>query len=94
MIPNLITLLNLFLGCIITLLLIEDNLSVNSISYLIIITFFLDFMDGLIARKFNMQTKLGSQLDSLADLISFGLVPGILMYKLFMEVSLDPYLPL
>ena len=61
MIPNLITLLNLFLGCIITLLLIEDNLSVNSISYLIIITFFLDFMDGLIARKFNMQTKLGSQ---------------------------------
>ena len=94
MIPNLITLLNLFLGCIITLLLIEDNLSVNSISYLIIITLFLDFMDGLIARKFNMQTKLGSQLDSLADLISFGLVPGILMYKLFMEVSLDPYLPL
>ncbi len=51
-------------------------------------------MDGLIARKFNMESKLGAQLDSLADLISFGLVPGIIMYKLFMEVSFDPYLPL
>ena len=93
MIPNLITLLNLFIGCIITLLLIEDNLSIGSISYLILIALFFDFMDGLIARKFNMKSKLGAQLDSLADLISFGLVPGIIMYKLFMEVSLDPYLP-
>jgi len=94
MIPNLITLLNLFIGCIITLLLIEDNLSIDIISYLILIALFFDFIDGLIARKFNMQTKLGAQLDSLADLISFGLVPGIIMYKLFMKVSLDPYLPL
>ncbi len=66
----------------------------QSISYLILIALFFDFMDGLIARKFNMESKLGAQLDSLADLISFGLVPGIIMYKLFMEVSFDPYLPL
>jgi len=65
----------------------------QSISYLISIALFFDFMDGLIARQFNLESKLGAQLDSLADLISFGLVPGILMYKLFMEVSLDPYLP-
>ncbi len=51
-------------------------------------------MDGFIARKFNSESKLGAQLDSLADLISFGLVPGIIMYRLFMEVSLDPFLPL
>jgi len=76
------------------LLLIEDNLSIQSISYLILTALFFDFMDGLIARKFNMESKLGAQLDSLADLISFGLVPGIIMYKLFMEVSFDPYLPL
>ena len=76
------------------MLLIEDNLSMQSISYLILIALFFDFMDGLIARKFNMESKLGAQLDSLADLISFGLVPGIIMYKLFMEVSLDPFLPL
>ena len=91
--PNILTLFNLFLGCIITLLLIEGNLPMESISFLIVLALFLDFMDGLIARKFNLESKLGAQLDSLADLISFGLVPGIVMYKLFMEVSFDPYLP-
>ena len=75
------------------MLLIENNLSMQSISYLILIALFFDFMDGLIARQFNLESKLGAQLDSLADLISFGLVPGILMYKLFMKVSLDPYFP-
>ena len=93
-IPNILTLFNLFLGCVITLLLVEDNLSIESISFLILITLFFDFMDGFIARKFNLESKLGGQLDSLADLISFGLVPGIIMYKLFMEVSSDPLLPL
>ena len=93
-IPNILTFFNLFLGCIITLLLIEGNLPIEGISFLILITLFFDFSDGLIARKFNLESKLGAQLDSLADLISFGLVPGIIMYKLFMEVSLDPFLPL
>jgi len=93
-IPNILTLFNLFLGCIITLLLIEGNLPIESISFLILITLFFDFLDGLIARKFNLESNLGAQLDSLADMISFGLVPGIIMYKLFMEVSLDPFLPL
>ena len=93
-IPNILTLFNLFLGCVITLLLIEGNLPIEGISFLILITLFFDFSDGLIARKFNLESKLGAQLDSLADLISFGLVPGIIMYKLFMEVSLDPFLPL
>ena len=79
--PNILTLFNLFLGCIITLLLIEGNLPMESISFLIVLALFLDFMDGLIARKFNLESKLGAQLDSLADLISFGLVPGIVMYK-------------
>jgi CDP-diacylglycerol--serine O-phosphatidyltransferase len=65
----------------------------ESISLLILIALFFDFMDGLIARKFNLESKLGAQLDSLADLISFGLVPGIIMYNLFLEVSSDPYLP-
>ena len=93
-IPNILTLFNLFLGCVTTLLLIEGNLPIEGISFLILITLFFDFSDGLIARKFNLESKLGAQLDSLADLISFGLVPGIIMYKLFMEVSLDPFLPL
>jgi len=93
-IPNILTLFNLLLGCVITLLLIEGNLPIEDISFLILITLLFDFLDGLIARKFNLESKLGAQLDSLADMISFGLVPGIIMYKLFMEVSLDPFLPL
>jgi len=81
------------------LLLSEHNgnkIPMQYISYLILIALFFDFMDGLIARKFNMESKLGAQLDSLADLISFGLVPGIIMYQLFEEVSTtsDPFLPL
>jgi len=99
-IPNILTLLNLFLGCIIVLLLLSEHngnkIPMQYISYLILIALFFDFMDGLIARKFNMESKLGAQLDSLADLISFGLVPGIIMYQLFEEVSTtsDPFLPL
>ena len=88
-IPSILTLFNLFLGCVITLLLIEGNLPIEGISFLILITLFFDFSDGLIARKFNLESKLGAQLDSLADLISFGLVPGIIMYKLFMLVQVQ-----
>ena len=66
-IPNILTLFNLFLGCVITLLLIEGNLPMESISLLILIALFFDFMDGLIARKFNLESKLGAQLDSFAD---------------------------
>ena len=46
-IPNILTLFNLFLGCIITLLLIEGKLPIEDISVLIILTLFFDFMDGL-----------------------------------------------
>ena len=44
-----------------------------------------DFFDGLLARKLNLQSKLGVQLDSLADMITSALVPGIVMYKLINE---------
>ena len=59
--PNILTLFNLFLGCIITLLLIEGNLPIENISFLIVLTLFLDFMDGLIARKFNLESKFKSR---------------------------------
>ena len=78
--PNLITLLNLFLGCIVVLLLIENNLEVKYIFIISAICLFLDYLDGFIARKLNAKSDIGIQLDSLADLVSFGLVPGILLY--------------
>ena len=83
--PNLITLFNLFLGCIVTLLLIENNLEVREVFIITVICLVLDYLDGYLARKLNAKSDIGIQLDSLADLVSFGLVPGILMYNMFNE---------
>ena len=83
--PNTITLLNLFLGCIIVLLLIENNIEVKYIFIISLICMVLDFLDGYIARKLNAKSEIGLQLDSLADMISFGLVPGIILYNLFLN---------
>jgi CDP-diacylglycerol--serine O-phosphatidyltransferase len=49
---------------------------------------FFDFFDGLLARKLNVQSELGVQLDSLADMVTSGLVPGIVMFKLI-SISVD-----
>jgi len=81
--PNLITLFNLFLGCIVVLLLVENNLEVKYVFVISGICVVLDYLDGFIARKLNAKSDIGIQLDSLADLVSFGLVPGILMYNMF-----------
>jgi len=81
--PNLITLFNLFLGCIIVLLLIENNLKVKHVFIISVICLILDYLDGYIARKLNAKSDIGIQLDSLADLVSFGFVPGILLYNMF-----------
>ena len=81
--PNLITLFNLFLGCIVALLLIENNLEVKYVFIITVICLILDYIDGYIARKLNVKSDIGIQLDSLADMVSFGLVPGILLYNMF-----------
>ena len=82
---NIITLLNLFFGCLTVLLIVENNLEIEYVFILTIICLILDFFDGLIARYYNMQSNIGIQLDSLADMISFGLVPGIIIYNLFIQ---------
>ena len=81
--PNLITLFNLLLGCIVTLLLIENNLEVKNVFIITVICLILDYLDGYVAIKLNAKSDIGIQLDSLADLVSFGLVPGILLYNMF-----------
>ena len=48
---------------------------------------FFDLLDGFLARKLNVQSKLGLELDSLADLITSGLVPGIIIFRLFKNSS-------
>ena len=76
-IPNLVTALNLLSGCIAVLLAVNGQY-IGAVFFVFLGIFF-DFFDGLLARKLNVQSSLGVQLDSLADMITSGLVPGIVM---------------
>ena len=79
-IPNIVTLLNVFCGSVAAIFAANSNFVMAAI--FVFAGIFFDFFDGLIARKLNVQTELGIQLDSLADMITSGLVPGIIMFKL------------
>nr|WP_321223032.1 CDP-alcohol phosphatidyltransferase family protein [uncultured Psychroserpens sp.] len=79
-IPNLVTLLNLFCGSIAVIFAVHNNFVATAL--FVFLGIFFDFFDGLLARKLNVQSPLGVQLDSLADMVTSGLVPGIVMFKL------------
>ncbi|MBU2945153.1 CDP-alcohol phosphatidyltransferase family protein [Zobellia uliginosa] len=79
-IPNLITLLNVFCGCIATVFAVSSQLEMAAL--FVCLGIFFDFFDGLAARMLRVQSELGVQLDSLADMITSGLVPGIVMFQL------------
>lgn len=79
-IPNFITLLNLFCGCLAVIFAVKNQLEIAA--FFVFLGIFFDFFDGLAARLLNVQSELGLQLDSLADLVTSGLVPGIVMYQL------------
>ncbi|QLE00244.1 CDP-alcohol phosphatidyltransferase family protein [Galbibacter sp. BG1] len=80
-IPNALTLLNLFCGVIAIILAVQGELIFAA--YFVFAGIFFDFFDGLAARLLKVQSELGLQLDSLADVVTSGVVPGIVMYQLF-----------
>ena len=82
-IPNFITLLNLLCGCIATLFAVKGDFITASI--FVCLGIFFDFFDGLAARLLKAQSPLGLQLDSLADLVTSGVVPGVFMYQLLKQ---------
>jgi len=82
-IPNLITLLNMLCGCIAVILAVENHLVFAAI--FVGLGIFFDFFDGLAARKLGVAGPLGVQLDSLADVITSGVVPGIVMFQLMTQ---------
>ena len=84
-IPNIITLTNLAIGVLAVLLALENQ--VLFAAWLILLASLLDFLDGFLARILKATSQLGKQLDSFADLISFGMAPSALVYKL-MEYSI------
>ncbi|HXB91899.1 MAG TPA: CDP-alcohol phosphatidyltransferase family protein [Puia sp.] len=97
-IPNLFTLLNLFFGCIAVILILQNGIGVvysadgsqyismperiGEASLFIGLAGLVDFLDGLVARLFKATSPLGKQLDSLADVVSFGVAPGMILYQM------------
>lgn len=86
-IPNILTCANLLCGCLAIVAAFKWNLIWAS--YLVGISALLDFLDGMSSRFFNAYSNMGKQLDSLADMVSFGVVPGIIMYQLIISRSVE-----
>ena len=84
-IPNTITLLNLFSGCI--ALMFAFNKEFEMAFYFVCLGIFLDFFDGFFARLFHVSSPLGLQLDSLADMVTSGVVPGLVMFQMMIDHS-------
>ena len=84
-VPNTITLLNLFCGCI--AMVFASNKEFEMAFYLVSLGIFLDFFDGFFARLFQVSSPLGLQLDSLADMVTSGVVPGMVMYQMMGSAS-------
>jgi CDP-diacylglycerol---serine O-phosphatidyltransferase len=101
-IPNLFTLINLFFGCIAIIYILQNGIIIASDesgsqwlqipekiwlgSLFIGLAAVVDFLDGFVARLFKATSALGKQLDSLADLVSFGVAPGLIVYQ-FLRLS-------
>ncbi len=85
--PNLITLLNLFSGCLAIVFLFHHN--IQAVLICIGCSLAADFLDGFVARALNSYSDMGKELDSLADMISFGFLPGCIMYYLLQGGDID-----
>lgn len=95
-IPNLLTLLNLFFGVIGIIWVLDGHLLAGA--YFVLIAAGFDFLDGFVARLLKVQSNMGKELDSLADVVSFGVLPGLILYMMTKGVvepdSYYPYLTL
>jgi CDP-diacylglycerol--serine O-phosphatidyltransferase len=82
-IPNFITSLNLISGFI--AIIYASNGDITTASWLIIIAMIFDFLDGFSARLLKAYSDIGKELDSLADVVSFGVAPAVIIYQLLNE---------
>ena len=89
--PNFITLLNLLSGVLGILWVLEGQPLYGA--YFVILAAIFDFFDGFTARLLKVQSDMGKELDSLADVVSFGVLPGILLYSLTKSQTEASFLP-
>ena len=85
-IPNFFTSLNLICGCLASYFAFKSLFEAAFL--LVLIGVFFDLFDGFFARLLKVESNFGLQFDSMADLITSGLVPGIVMYKLLLQVGI------
>ena len=78
-IPNLLTLGNLFCGTVATIFAVQGDFVLAGL--FVVIGIFFDFFDGFAARLLNVSGELGKQLDSLADMVTSGVVPGTRLFQ-------------
>ncbi|SDJ71587.1 CDP-diacylglycerol---serine O-phosphatidyltransferase [Pedobacter sp. ok626] len=91
-IPNAITCANLFSGCIGIVYAFNGSLEIAA--YFVLLSGIFDFFDGFVARLLNVKSAIGKELDSLADVVSFGFLPGIVMFQLLKQSDYtSEYLP-
>lgn len=81
-IPNIITSMNLIFGLIGVIFVIQSRLDVAF--YMMLLAAACDFLDGFLARRFSAESAFGKELDSLCDLVSFGVLPGLMLSRLMM----------
>ena len=91
-IPNAITSMNLLSGCFATIFALNGNFKTAFIC--IIAGAVCDFCDGLAARALKAYSPMGKELDSLADMVTFGVAPAMIMYRFQAEANFLIYLPL
>jgi CDP-diacylglycerol--serine O-phosphatidyltransferase len=101
-IPNLFTLLNLVFGCLAIICILQNGITIQYneqggqyiaiperiwlASLFIAIAAVIDFLDGFVARMFKASSEMGKQLDSLADVVTFGVAPAMIFYQ-FLRLS-------
>lgn len=90
-IPNTLTLLNLAFGVAGIIRVIDGHLLEGAI--FVLIAAILDFFDGFVARLLQVQSPMGKELDSLADVVSFGVLPGIILFEMTEQVTDSVWLP-
>ena len=88
-IPNTVTCCNLFSGCLAIVWAYQGNYQV-ALGFILLGAVF-DFFDGMLARALQAYSPLGKELDSLADDITFGVAPSMIVFSLFKEVSVPAF---
>jgi CDP-diacylglycerol--serine O-phosphatidyltransferase len=88
-IPNFLTCCNLLCGCI-GIFYIQRGSFIGA-AYLIYAALIFDFLDGFVARLLHVSSPIGKELDSLADMVTFGVLPSFILFKLINESELPFY---